>query len=698
MIGSNSLPRTPGSGTVIGAELLTAIRPVEPGQALRSVPGLFIRDEEGFGLRPNVGVRGLNPTRSSKVLLLEDGVPFTIAPYGDNATYYHPPIERFDRIEVLKGSGQIRYGPQTIGAVVNYLTPQLSGRSRAHLTATTGSRDYLNLAGRGEAAIGSGALAVDLLRKQGSGARENVGSRLTDLGVKLALPISHDQTVTWRASYYAERSRTTYSGLTESEFATGPRQNPFRNDSMLLDRWATSIAHQVVLTDRLSVTTTGYGYLVSRDWWRQSSNSGQRPNDASDPKCGGMANLSTDCGNEGRLRDYAVWGVEPRLKFQYQLGSVPVLADLGFRIHGERQDRRQVNGDSPNAREGNPIVGVNAGIKEDNFRANLAYSAFLQQRFQIGRLGLTPGLRAEHVRFRRTNRLATNAPTGDAGLTTIIPGFGFTWLPIDPLTVFAGVHRGFSPPRTEDRIDNAGQTVELAAEQSWNYEIGLRGSLGGGGTIEATFFRLDFSNQIIPASLAGGAGAALTNAGATRHAGLELAATLDLDRRSPRVPAEVRLAYTYLPTARYEGDRYAYLGTTERDGIGKVFAGPDAAGSRARIRVTDNRLPYAPVHVFSAAIAAAPRAGSRLRLEVVGNTMMFGDAANTAIRSADGQQGPIAGHAIWNATVTQRVARFDADLLLSARNLFDRIYVVDRTRGILPGMPRTISVGASRDF
>ena len=108
-----TLRRLPGVITVVDAATLTSSRVFTATEALRKVPGVNVRDEEGFGLRPNIGIRGLNPTRSTKVLLLEDGVPFTIAPYGDNASYYHPPIERFESVEVLKGSGQIAYGPVT---------------------------------------------------------------------------------------------------------------------------------------------------------------------------------------------------------------------------------------------------------------------------------------------------------------------------------------------------------------------------------------------------------------------------------------------------------------------------------------------------------------------------------------------------------------------------------------------------------
>jgi Fe(3+) dicitrate transport protein len=65
----------PGSGATIEAEDLERSRPLTINDALRQIPGVFPRDEEGMGLRPNIGILGLNPTRSTKVLLLEDGIP-----------------------------------------------------------------------------------------------------------------------------------------------------------------------------------------------------------------------------------------------------------------------------------------------------------------------------------------------------------------------------------------------------------------------------------------------------------------------------------------------------------------------------------------------------------------------------------------------------------------------------------------------
>ena len=142
---AETLERLPGSVDVLDRRQLETSRVMNVNEALHKATGVNVRDEEGLALRPNIGIRGLNPTRSSKTLLLEDGLFVTYAPYGDNATYYHPPVERFEAIEVVKGSGQIAYGPVTVGGVVNYLTPAPPVKPDARTcawpraTATTGT-------------------------------------------------------------------------------------------------------------------------------------------------------------------------------------------------------------------------------------------------------------------------------------------------------------------------------------------------------------------------------------------------------------------------------------------------------------------------------------------------------------------------------------------------------------------------------
>jgi Fe(3+) dicitrate transport protein len=699
-----ALGEIPGSGSILDRETLTQSRVFTTNEALRKVPGTLVRDEEGFGLRPNIGIRGLNPTRSTKVLLLEDGIPFTLAPYGDNGAYYHPPVDRFDHIEVLKGSGQILFGPQTIGGVINYVTPSTPTRSGGFITLAPGNRDYLNGHLRLGLPLGNSGLLFDYVRKQGEGARDNIGSRLNDVNLKTTIALGSGHSLNLRGNYYSEDSRVTYSGLTEAEFLDDPRQNPFQNDSMLLDRWGASASHRVALGETGALTTTAYGYLVSRDWWRQSSFSNQRPNDASDPECGGLANLNTTCGNEGRLRDYAVWGVEPRLQVTHGLLGALSRADLGVRAHFEDQDRRQLNGDGPTSRTPGTAADVNSGLKEDNDRQNQAYSAFLQNRVFVGNWSFTPGIRVEHVRYERTNHLPVgenaNGVSGRTTLTEVIPGFGVAYTAGAVTTLFAGVHRGFAPPRTEDIISNTtGGVVELDAELSWNYEAGVRSRVHSGAQVEATLFRMDFSNQIIPASLAGGSGATLTSAGQTLHQGLELAARLDgAGLFGTNHNVYLRGAYTYLPTARFQGSRFVYLGTGGSDAVGKVYSEQDAAGTRSQVSVTGRRLPYAPKHLLSVTLGFAAPFGLDTRMEAVYVGPQFGDALNTPITVPDGQQGPIGGYMIWNAALNYTVRPLRTTVFVAAKNLFDKLYVADRVRGIIPGSPRLVHAGFTQRF
>jgi len=666
---SEQLRQLPGAVDILDTATLTQARVFTTDEVLRKVPGVHTRPEEGFGLRPNIGIRGLNPTRSSKVLLLEDGLPLAYAPYGDNASYYHPPVDRFEQIEVVKGAGQILYGPSTVGGVINYLTPAPPAQRGGFVTLTGGARDYVNGHLRYGATIGATGFLLDYARKQGDGARENTHFGLHDLNGKVLTSLSSRQTLTLKANYYGEDSNLTYSGLRQDEFLANPRANPFRNDFFFGDHTALAGTHAFAATPNLVLTSSVYAATFFRDWWRQSSNSAQRPNDAGDPACGGMANLYTTCGNEGRLRKYYTGGLESKARMHSTWLGVPNELDVGFRAHFESQDRRQENGDTPTSRSG--------VLVESNERRNQAYSAFMQHRLGNHRLTITPGLRVEHVRYERTNRL--NGARGRTDLTALIPGIGIVYSPTSALSLFTGVHRGFAPPRTEDIINNAtGGTIDLDPEQSWNYEAGLRARWSRA-MLEATCFRLSFTNQIIPASIAGGIGAVLTSAGRTGHSGLELSGRFDQRNLfGSRHHVQLRGAFTYLPVAEFAGNRFSTI--------------------TAGLRVTGNRLPYAPKHLLTASVTYWHASGANMIIESVYTGRQFTDDLNTANPSPNGQRGLIPPSTIWNVTLNYPIEAARATLFLSTKNLFDRLYIVDRSRGILPGMPRLIHAGVRFTF
>jgi len=663
------LERIAGGAHVLTEKDLADSRVLTINEALRKVPGIFTRDEEGLGLRPNIGIRGLNPTRSTKVLLLEDGLPLAFAPYGDNASYFHPSLERFNRIEVLKNSGQIAFGPQTVGGLVNYISADPPESFAGRFAARGGSRGYRDwqvAIGDTLATTGTG-WRIDATRKQSAGSRENIELDVTDVGVKLRQELGADQSLTLRASVYRERSQVPYSGLTLAEFAANPRGNAFVNDFFDSQRIAAALTHGWQITGDVALRTAIYATGFDRDWWRQSSSSAQRPNDLSDPACLGMQNLNTHCGNEGRLRSYTTFGVEPRLSIEGSLGAYSLNTVVGLRHHREHQHRQQVHGDTPRARTAG--TGPNAGVREDNLREVEALSGFIETSMTIERWTVTPGVRVESIRYARSNRLSNQS--GSSALTQLVPGIGLTYKLGESAMLFAGVHRGFAPPRVEDAIRADGASVELEAELSWNREIGLRFEAEDRWRLEASLFEMDFTNQIVPASLAGGSGATLTNAGRTLHRGAEVAAEWRDDSRS--LAPHARVAWTWLPVARYVGTRYS------------------AIPGHTQVDISGNRLPYAG-HQLATVTLGLRHGPLAAQFEGTWTGAMYGDDLNTVALTADGQRGRLGGHAIANLTLQYQ---HDEALTLyaSAKNLFDRLYIGDLSRGIVAGPPRLLQAG-----
>lgn len=665
------LPVIGGSADTVGEQALETSRVFTANEALRRVPGVTVRDEEGFGLRPNIGIRGLNPTRTTKLTLLEDGMPLAYAPYGDNASYYHPPIDRFAGLEVLKGAHALFFGPQTIGGVINYLTPDAPRTPGGFVQLAAGSASYFN----GHVRLGGHGALVDYVRKSGDGARDNLEHAIDDLNLKYTLRAGDRHTLTFRANHYREDSMVTYSGLTQAEFERlGARYNPFRNDAFDITRNGASVTHQVDLADRTRLTTSAYYSTFDRDWWRQSSNSQDGQHGAGalvytidgvtatflqHRLAGRRVDPDTQFPNaQGRLRSYTTWGVEPRLSRPNAAGEF----QAGLKYHREDQDRRQINANSPTGRAG--------AVAEDNLRETAAWSAFAAQRLDLGAFTLTPILRYEAMDFDRVNRL--NGVAGASSLDRLLPGLGATWRPDADTTVFASIHRGFAPPRVEDVIGGTGTATDVEAEDSINLEVGVRTALRPGLDLQASVFRYDFDNLIAVGSIAGGGTPLSQGEALFQGAELGVQARLEGGFRS-------RLAYTWQATAEQST---AFVNVATKAAIPGSVAG--------------NRQPYAPEHLLTAAVGWSGGAFD-LELEAQHVGRQFTDFANTVAPTADGQRGEIAASTIWNASVNYR-ATANLSVFATVKNVADKTFITDRTRGIQVGMPRLLQAGARYTF
>jgi Fe(3+) dicitrate transport protein len=724
-----ALEHIPGSGRVITQETLFKQHRLTINEALREVPGVNVRDEEGLGIRPNIGIRGLDPTRSRKIHIMEDGVPIMLMPYGDPSSYYFPPVFRFDRIEILKGSGQLLYGPQNIGGVMNLITRMPSATPTGNLQFLAGNNNYFNTHLDYGGTWGKSGYLLDLTHYQSDTPRfTNIRAKVDDVTFKTVQELSDRTTILAKFNYYREDSGIGYQGLTESQFRANPRTTQFTNDNFDFRRLGYHVAVQHMFNANLNVITNFFGHYIQRDWTRQETDLDGNPatanpsfNTGNTITATAQQSLPTQLssggvvGTGGRFtnaREYWVYGVEPRFHATHKLLGVDNEADFGARIMYEQSNRQQfrnlVSGIGQSCFGADSTPNASDCLGEDNLRTTTAYALFFQNRFLLNeQVTITPGFRVEHINYDQQDRQRNNG-TGQftkTFITEVLPGIGATYSPVKNYTLFAGVHRGFAPPQVSDTATLvAGQNVvnDLDAELSWNYEVGARATPVHWAGFETTLFQMDFQNNIISQSLAGGTGATLTNAGRTKHRGIEFASKLDLldmvtgPNKNDDIIFDVN--YTWVAQAEFRGIRNSSLNCDPTANAGNNSC-PLLVGEAQVVSVTGNRLPFAPKHMLTAGIGYANRPfGFDARLETQCISDMFSDDRNTVNPTPSGQRGVIAGWCILNTAVNQYVKPINTTFFFAGKNLLDQIYIVDRSRGIYAGLPLLLQAGAKWTF
>ena len=673
---SNALQRIPGSGTVISPSRLMSTKPLSGNEIFRQIPGIHVQEEEGLGLRANISIRGLNGDRSRTVLMLEDGVPIALAPYGEPEMYYTPPIDRMSGIEIVKGSGSILFGPQTIGGVINYITidPRLAPERRMIIQG--GQNGFFLAQAQFAKKYEDTAMLINVLRKQADGIRD-IFFNVTDVLAKMTINTSARSSLGIKVNAYDEISNSTYVGLTQKLYDTNPNYNPVPDDRLKIRRFSTSATHQYNLTSNSVLKTTFYAYQTIRNWQRQDYH-------YSDD--GTQIIVENSTGN--RNRTFEVAGIEPRLKFDFNLNGVRNELDAGIRVHFEQAHEQRINGAS-----GNSNSGV---IRDDEIRTGKAFSAFVQNRlFLSEQIRITPGIRVENFSYNRNisrtrvrDKEGNNVPTdvdlrsGDA-LFEIIPGLGISYISGNSFTLFAGAYRGFAPPRIKDAIaitDGGSQavSVQLDAEESLNLELGTRAEILTGVSLEATLFFMDFKNQIIPTSESGGAVTDLpkVNQGKTRHKGFEGNLGFDLGTLfSSKSTLTADISFTHVD-ATFSSDRIIN-----------------------NVNVKGFRLPYAPENILSLRLKYDHQMGLSLVLNSTYVSEQFADNANTLEGSANGRIGLIPSYQIWDFSGQYQFHNLPLRASLSVKNIFDRKYIASRRpEGIKPGLFRQMMVGLDYIF
>ena len=704
-----------GSATYLDIDDLRVHSISDINSALRRVPGVYVRPEDGYGNFPNISLRGIDMGRSSKVTIMEDGILAAPAPYSAPSAYYSPTLERMSGLEVIKGSSQVKYGPHTTGGAINYLSTAIPEELTTYSKVYYGSFDemvaHIYHGGKQDTDIGRiGYLVEGYYRttdgfKELQGATGETGFTRSEPMLKLSWEpnTANYQSIELKLSSTDFDANETYLGITDEDFGANPytRYAATRNDRINTYASRGYLRHFAELSGNASLKTTAYFSNFHRNWFKLDKVNGKSAyKEWDDPSFLAVVKgqAAGELRNKANNRDYTSKGIESVLTYDLALGSLDNQVKFGVRYHEDEVNRLQwyqhytqdANGNLSTA--GPDAPSGKAGDRRQNTEA---WSLYLEDRIAIkDKLIVTPGIRYESLDYSydQNTRTSDKSPAAGTGDLDVVTGsLGLSYDLQDSLNLFAGVYRGASLPDPRSYI-RSGES--LKEESSVSYELGARYQNEAFSATGAIFYS-SLSDFIVPKNLGtgfeefqGGERVVVDdgpNDGEISSLGLELQIGYDFGAVNS---ADFSLPVTFgltLTDAKFES------GASSADGE-SIFSGAQSG----------NAVPYIPVVQFHAGIGL--EVGKyRVALDgtCVGKSHASGANGVGTFDNAgnyDSRYGEVPSYFTADLTVQYQISD-STKVFATARNLFDAEYIVGRLpQGARPGMPQSFLVGIEAQF
>ncbi|MEM7432886.1 MAG: TonB-dependent receptor [Pseudomonadota bacterium] len=598
IIGSaDDVAEVPGSAAIIDTDDILKFNQSDIQRMIRRVPGVSVQVEDGYGLRPNLSIRGTASERSARITLLEDGVLIAPAPYAAPAAYYFPTAGRLSSIEVLKGPAAITEGPYTIGGAINVLSTPIPEQRGGYANIQVGEDATWRVHANYGDDNGRFGWLLETHQWQSDGFQSLDGGGDTGLDKQdymLKLRYSSDpsadlyQQIELKLQYADELSEQSYLGLSDSDFRDDPLR---RYGASSLDNIDTAheqaILRYLVRNNRVEVTASAYHNTFERDWFKtealditgspnaetfngiswfqaiQAINNNVAIGPATPELLAGILNGDdTDPGAiqiRSNAREYYSSGIDVDVKWDMAIAGAQHAFSAGVRRHIDHSERLQRN--STYTQLNGELVlddlGLlgNAGNQEQDAEV---WAFWLRDVIDFGRLQLSPGLRYEVIDQDRTRWETRPGLTADPSsrsasnvrdrrrndISVVIPGIGFVYELNDDWSAYGGIHKGFSAPSNAPGVDE---------EESLNYEFGVR--LDDGATaVDAGLFLTDYDNLVGTCTASSGVDCEVGdafNGDAATVAGVELSVSRVFGNGDLRYP--VSLTYTYI-NAEFDSD------------------------------------------------------------------------------------------------------------------------------------------------
>ena len=690
IIGSKENARNlAGSGTVISEEDLKKIVDTDIHKILSAVPGLYFRTEDGYGLRPNISIRGTSIDRSAKVTLMEDGVLIAPAPYTSASAYYFPTSGRINSVEVLKGPSSISAGPSTIGGAINLISTPIPEMTSGKLVQEFGENGMMRIHANYGVNLGDFGALIEIHDHSSDGFASiaNVGGDTgfdkSDLMLKARYE-SGNHSLAFKYLDLDETSEQSYVGLSQVSFNKNPhrRYGMTQYDEMQNDGDQTSLTYKGNF-DNFDIILTSWSNDYHRDWFKVDK--------ANNSKVGGVGNGINNVISAANTGNAIAQGIldgtvatEVKLKHNnryytnegYQFKLMTELGNhsitVGYRDMDDSESRYQdyecfdqsANGTNSALRScSTGYTGSNNRLRESN-----ATSFYIEDTISLGKLALTVGHRSEEY-DQVENRwndgvptrtmLASGYPKSKSGDYTST-GFGATYDLNENVKLVAGFHEGMTPMFGTD------------PEKADNMELGVR-YLNGTTNLEVFYFQSDYSSLKAECKNSQGGdcdAGDVFDGGAVDVSGIEISGSKIYQVGSLGFPVGITYTSSDATFANSFDDDGEYWGV--------VSSGDD--------------VPYVPSSSLAIVLGFVSDSGLTGNLRLVSN----GSACSTA---ACGTYQNIDSHNFIDTNL-RKVVNENLDVFMVIENLLDSADIVARAPkdGARAQKPRTMKVGFSYKF
>lgn len=635
----NSVQGFAGARTLVQRPAISDSGATSIGDVMRTIPGVQVSDNASSGgsaISLNIGVRGLEGRYSPRSTVLLDGIPLAVAPYGQPQLSFAPvSLANIESIDVVRGGGAVRYGPQNVGGIINLRTrsipnePLAGDVSLRYNSFGEGghSTQYSTFIG-GQVTKELG-LALLYSGSDGSGWREHSKERIDDVALKFRYELSPTSELYGKFSYYEARTEVP-GGLNRAQYAADPFQSQRTRDLWSGRRTGIDLGYLNTISDTQEFELRAF----YNDSFRQSLLANNF--DAS-------ATLVSN-----QPRNYGVLGIEPRYTQRFTTGPATQDVSVGYRYIRERADETNVN---INLRTARPTVARRSENSTD------AHAFYVDDQIAIGRWRVTPGVRFERIETGRENTLTGYGESVKNSKS--LPSVNVAYLLSRELTLFANYNTSFgSIQHLQLNLNPLGNP--LMPEVAKTVEAGARWK-SGNLSAEATLFNMRFDNQLVFV----GSSNYFLNLGETRHEGVEASVDYAFDRSGPLAGFST----------------YATLTSTRAKLRSGSFAGND--------------VPFYSRHTDT--IGARYAIGDwSFNLSSTHQSKQYADEANTVAENAAGTVGVIPGFRVWNAQARWKMpGKRGVEVAVGVNNLTDKRYftrTTDTNAGKLVGAPRTVYV------